>query len=251
MKTYPVLLLATLTGLSASAAQVFSDSFNYPDGSITAVSGGVWTTDGGTAGQVDVQSGVVNLTENESEDVSAMLSGNPYTTGDLYLSMLLNFSALPTASGGYGFFADFYGASQRGRLFVTTVGAAPGDFRLGVSNGSTLVSEALPVDLSLNQTYVAVVRYNLDSVATTVWVNPLSEADTSATAIDAVTASAIQSIELRQSKTSNTSMGTLTVDNLLVGTTFNDVFQVVPEPSTLTLIGMGGLLLGQWLHRRS
>ena len=49
-----VIAFLGLIGTKASATILFSDSFSYADGAITAVSGGVWTNHSGTANQVDV-----------------------------------------------------------------------------------------------------------------------------------------------------------------------------------------------------
>ena len=137
--------------MGASATTLFSDDFNsYADGSLVTVSGGVWANHSGTLGQVDVFSRGVNLTENESEDVNALISGGPYSSGVLYYGLTVNFSALPSFAAG-GYFAHFKDATTgfRARLFVTTTGAAPGTYRLGINNGSTPVSVIFPTDLTL------------------------------------------------------------------------------------------------------
>src|SRR2546422_206383 len=79
----------------ARSAVILDDSFDYADGPLTAVSGGIWTTHSGTVDQVDVASGKVNLSQNESEDVNAPLAGAPYDGPTLYASFLVNFAALP------------------------------------------------------------------------------------------------------------------------------------------------------------
>lgn len=40
-----------------------------------------------------------------------------------------------------------------------------------------------------------------------------------------------------------TGIGNSTVDNLLVGTTFGDVVPAVPEPATMSLLGLGALAM--------
>ena len=252
MKIRSLICLSAFVAVSASASILFTDDFNYSDGSITAVSGGIWANHSGTAGQVDVQSALVNLTAAESEDVNALISGGPYTSGFLYFSMAVNFSVLPAVGGGY--FAHFKDATTSGfraRLYATTTGATAGFYRLGVNNGSNLpITATLPADLSLGSTYQVVVRYDASSPAnaTTVWVNPLLETDPSATATDLVTALGITSIGLRQSTIAAGGMGTLTVDNVRVATSF---IEVIPEPSVVALAGLGGLLFLQQLRRRN
>ncbi len=247
-----VLIVLGITAAGASGASLFSDNFNsYADGPLVTVSGGIWSTHSGTAGQVDVSSGVVNLTENESEDVNALISGQPYSTGVLYYGLTVNFSALPSFEVG-GYFAHFKDATTgfRARLFVTTTGAAPGTYRLGINNGSTPVSAIFPTDLTLNSNHRAIVRYDLGAVSTSLWVDPSTESDPSVLATDVVTANQVVGIALRQSKTSSSGMGTLTVDDVAVGTAFGDVV-VVPEPAGLLSLGLLGLAGARLLRRRS
>jgi hypothetical protein len=241
MKKYLILALLAFVSWNASATLLFSDNFNtYADGSLTTVSGGIWANHSGTLGQVDVQSGAVNLTATESEDVNALITGGPYTSGLLYYSLTVNFSVLPAGAGNY--FAHFKDATTgfRARLFATTVGATPGFYRLAINNGSTPISATFGTDLALGSSYQAVVRYDAFAVATTLWVDPTLETDPSVTATDGVTGIGVSAIALRQSRTTGpVDMGTLTADNVLVATSFAEV---VPEPSSIMLVSLGGLL---------
>lgn len=248
MKLCSLICLSAFVTVSVSASILFSDDFNYSDGSLSgpsSVSGGTWFTHSATAsqtGQVDVASSRVNLTAAEGEDVSATLFGAPYVAGTLYYSLTVNFSALPAVAGGY--FAHFGDLTTgfRGRLFATTVGAAPGSFRLAINNGSTPISATFGSDLSLGSDYQAVVRYDVGAVATTLWVNPLLETDPSVSAADVVTGISVSRMALRQSSVAGGSMGTLTVDNVRVATTFGEVVAVVPEPTSAMLLSFGALV---------
>ena len=74
-------LIAAATFLPSVRADILlSDSFTYPDGSITANSGGKWATHSGTAGQAAVLGGVLNLSEKQSEDINSTLTGAPTFT---------------------------------------------------------------------------------------------------------------------------------------------------------------------------
>ena len=254
MKKCLVVSLLAFVAANASATTLFSDDFNYSNGSLanpSGVSGGIWFTHSATAtqtGQVDVASSQVNLTATEAEDVSATITGSPYAAGTLYYSLLVNFSILPAGTGGY--FAHFGDTTTgfRARLFATTVGAAPGFYRLAINNGSTPISATFATDLSLGSSYQAVVRYDLTAVATTLWLNPFLESDPSVSASDVVTGISVSRMALRQSTATGNGMGTLTADNVRVATSF---VEVVPEPSILALAGLGGLLLIQKFRRRN
>lgn len=217
-------------GLAVSAQAgtlLLNEPFAYGPGALTTVSAGLWVNHSGTAGQVDVASGKVNLTQSESEDVNALLAA--YSTTNLYASFVVNFSALPAGVGEY--FAHFKNVTTsnfRCRVFANTNGTDGTKFRVGITRGA---SGATPVyiatDLSLNTDYKLVVRYNALSAESTLWLNPGSESAIGdrADALDSTTTNAIVAFALRQVG-QNPSMGTLTLDDLKVGTNFTDVVAV-------------------------
>jgi hypothetical protein len=221
MKKLALSLITTaVLAMSSRAAIVLNEPFSYEDGSLITVSSGLWATTSGTAGQVDVVSGKVNLSQTETEDVNAPISGGPYSSGILYASFVVNFSTLPIGSGAY--FAHFKDATTsgfRGRVWAETTGAAPGQFRLAIANSGSPV--AIEKDLSLNTDYLIVMRYDTALAATTLWINPGSESSTGdrADAADSIGALAISTFGLRQSN----SEGIMTLDDLKVGTAFTDV----------------------------
>ena len=228
------------TALAAHASLIFSNSFAYPDGPLVTVSAGSplgeWIThSGNTTGQVDVVSGKVNLTQSESEDVSTVLTNaafpTPISSGTIYASFVVNFSQVPNGTGGYFWhFRDTGTFNFRARVWASTNGAAADSFRVGVSVGGNS-PVYIPMDLSLNQDYKLVVRYNLDASTATLWINPTSEASAnSVTATDSYAAIPLYNVCLRQAG-SNPGIGVLTVDDLLVGTTFGDVSVIGGPPS--------------------
>ena len=113
--------------LNAHSAALLSDSFSYTNGALVSVGGTKWSTHSGTTGEVDVASQRMFLTQVKTEDVNAILVGQPYTSAAgarLYASFNVNCTSLPTGGGNY--FAHFKGGSTfRSRLFATTNGAAP------------------------------------------------------------------------------------------------------------------------------
>lgn len=237
-KLFLTLGAVSVLALTSQATLILNETFSYTDGSITANSGGVWTNHSGAAGQVDVASGVVNLSQLEAEDISAGLSGGPYTTGNLYASFKINFSALPAGSGGYFYhFRDTGTVNFRARTFATTSGAAPGTFRIGITSGGNTPTN-IPVDLNLATEYKVVVRYDAATVAATLWISPTSEsaATSRADSTDTASAVSIYSACLRQSTSSGNGMGVLTIDDLLIGTAFTDVQTVGGPPSISGLV---------------
>ena len=222
-----------LAALSARAAVVLSDDFAYSDGALTNVSGGKWSTHSGTGGQADVAGGVLNVTEAESEDVNAPLKDGPYAAGMLYASFRITFTALPSGTGGY--FAHFKdsGTGFRAKLFATTTGAAAGSLKLGVSATSNTGFTPTDQDVALNTTYRVVLRVDASTMASTLWLDPTSEADAGAVTSDTATAVSIAGFAFRQSLSSGNGVGTFTVDDLIVGTEFAEVLGPVPPSAPI------------------
>lgn len=228
----------------AHAGIILSDDFNYADGALTTVAASTWVTHSGTAGQIKVLNGAITLSQTDSEDVNAVLPGGPYTTGVLYASFSAKFTALPTGAGGYfAHFKDEGTSNLKGRIYASTNGAAAGALRLGVTaGGSTPVVFAR--DISLNNFVIIVVRLDVAAMNATMWVNPASESDTSARSVDATAAAGITRFAFRQSMSSGSGMGVETIDHLIVGRTFEDVFSTSNPPTvrftnTLDLIRKG------------
>jgi len=220
---------------------VFNDYFDYPDGPITDASLGLWRRHSGTAGQMDIVSGMLNVTAGDSEDVNALLIGQPYATNQpfvLYSSFTVNFSALPTMAGTY--FAHFRdentGAATGfgGRVWASTTNSSDPStyFRLGIANGSgaTNTSGQFPMDLVLNSNYTVVTRFIPSNGVATIWINPASESggvtatDVSANPTVVTNPITVTSYAFRQSG----GEGTMKIDNLQIGLTFASVSGVVP-----------------------
>src|SRR5262245_23880472 len=101
MKYLSSVAFALLFAASAPAALLLDEPFSYADGSVITNSSFLWNTHSGTTGQTRVVSGQVNLSQGQSEDINALIPGQPYTNGFLYVSAVVSFSTLPLGSGGY------------------------------------------------------------------------------------------------------------------------------------------------------
>jgi hypothetical protein len=214
-----------------SSEVVFYEPFDYADGSVNAVSGSRWSNHSGIAGQTQITAGELALSFAQTEDISSVLIGAPYAPDSgktLYTAFTVNFNVLPTSPGEYfaHFLAPGSGGAFRARLYTTTIGAELGYYRLAIANTSGTVSNAVafPLDLSPDVEYLVVVRYDIASGASTLWINPSSESDPGATATDNPGVTSINAWAFRQSSTTaNGSMGGLRVDDLTVGLSFGAV----------------------------
>lgn len=233
LKKIGSLLVLCLLALGARASIQFQDTFGtYPDGDLTnaAVGGAKWsiTSGGGTAGPMSVLAGKVNNSQTRGQDCQAFLSVSNAAvdiTNILYVSFTINDTILPTGNNGY-YFTHFNGSTFKGRIYALTNGAAVGTFRLGIGNGSGTQTN-LPTDLSTGTDYRVVARLLLNnaggSSVSTLWVNPAGESATGVSDTNVSAPGYITTYNFRQPGSTAAGVTTLTVTNLIVGTTFADV----------------------------
>jgi hypothetical protein len=210
-----------------SASVLLDEPFSYSDGPVTVNSGFRWSKHSGIDFQTQVASGELHLSSSQTEDINAVLIGGPYTPASgktLYAGFTVNFSLLPGGAGDY--FAHFrqVNGGFQARLFATTIGVTPGSFRLGIANDSGNVTNAaiFPMELSPQTKYVVVVRYDVASGTSALWVNPRSQNDTRVIASDTPDIGPIGSWAFRQNATSTGDIGTLSIDELRVALSFAD-----------------------------
>ncbi|HLP78710.1 MAG TPA: immunoglobulin domain-containing protein, partial [Candidatus Paceibacterota bacterium] len=192
-----------------------------------------WATHSGTANELGVTSGQIQVTSANGEDVNASLDGGPYdsssATNYFYASFTVKFTALPNTAGTYlAHFKSTAATAFAGRIWALTGGAAAGKFRLGISSASGSAANATyPLDLSLETNYLVVARFvNTDS-AMRLWINPVAETDSSVTTTETPSPFTVAAFAFREAS----GEGTMSIDNLRVGTTFGDV---VPDAPNLT-----------------
>lgn len=233
----------TFLFLSASSfgAILINETFSYPDGALTTVSGGNWINHSGTALEQTVSNGCVILQQTKTEDTHRNFTAQ--ASGAVWTGVDVKFTALPLAGAGTYFlhYSDGMTSTFRGRVFASITGAAAGKFRIGIAENLG-PANFVTSDLSLNTVYRVLLKTNvadMDSMVEVVGLGTASQADASAVAT-------MNAINLRQANNTG-GMGELCVDNLIVGTSREEV---VPEPASLFGLGSAVALLGVRRRRR-
>ena len=258
MKKIALLLVSLLAVTSTTkAVLVFSESFDsYPNGSIVANSGGIWTQNTGTAGtmlvtnapsnpQLEVAGAISTRTEDIAHQFSSLYATNGATT-ELYASFKLIGTNLPNFYGTY--IAHFSGTNSFGTLsgfrarvwintsnVVTHVPTNANQFYVGIVNsGGGSVTNGIgqwSTALNLFETNIIVTKYVLTNGASTLWVNPVTVSSPSVTATDIIPNDNgnptngilnISHYSFRQSNSGGHS-GIMRIDDFKVGTAFSDV----------------------------
>ena len=244
-----ILLCLALVALPTSlpAVVLLNEPFNYSNGSLTTNSSFVWVTHSGatgTTGQTQVVSGKAQLLFAQGEDVSSYLAGQPYLPGGaanfFYAAFTVRFTALPPSAGNY--FAHFKdvgpSAGFCARIWALTSGAPAQKFRLGISSTTSTLNVSATNELSLHVDYRVVVRLINTNSVSTLWIDPAAETDPSISSTETAATTTLAMFALRQPASGS---AVLTMDDLIVGTTFSDVVSNSPaQPPIIT-----GLLTSQ------
>ncbi|MDE3068401.1 MAG: hypothetical protein KGJ60_12745 [Verrucomicrobiota bacterium] len=244
MKKLAVLSLLTVgfmhVNQSRAAALYSTDFNNLANGDLVGQDN--WAAYSAAAlTPVQISGGEISLAQGSGsrEDVERDL-GATMGSGDTWF---YSFDVAVTGDSSTNYFAMLWQNTTTfdARLFVAPT--TEGDFTFGIGSGSTVGAEWNSA-LTFGTTHKVVVGYDFDSTDVTLWVDPASGTSPSVTYTGG-SSHPVTAIAFRQATGSS---ATETIDNLAVGTSFNDV-TAAPEPSALALAGAGSLLVWS-LHRR-
>lgn len=221
-KNYFFTLLATLFFTAFSYGQViFQDDFTYADGDLTASAD--WTAHSASGSvPIQVSSGMAVIAQGggSREDVSRAFSS---VTGDVYYAFdfIVNDLGSPVSGGDYEYFAHFKDDSFGFRARVDIIEpSGSGDFSIGLSPNTSTATNTWGTDLSFGQQYRVIVKYDQVTGVAQLWIDASDSSDTSISTA-AVSPLSMENFSLRQAGSSVNE--TITVDNLVVGQTFDDV----------------------------
>ena len=212
--------------------QLVSESFSYSDGNL--VGNGNWVSFSGTAGEIQVGSGLITITDSDSEDArvtfTAQSSGTVYFGYDIKVSDPSSYTS--TDFEYFSGFAD--GTAFENRVDVAAFSAS--GWKPGISNSASAAEATWASDLSYASTYRIVVGITISTGVSELWVDPSSSSSTKITGTGSQTITEIDAFYLRQSAaTPNLS---LTLDNLSISTDFDDAktfpVSAVAEPTSIS-----------------
>jgi hypothetical protein len=236
----PLIVLALMACLAipAMSAVVFTETFSYPDGNLAGNGVPAWTTFSGAGTDLQVVAGTgTGLSSNSPDDSRGFAVQS--TTQKTYWCMNLRLPAQTPSTGmtAFAFLIDATTTNFFGRAYIIPTGST---FTVGVSPGSCNAPACTPAvwgsALAFDHTYVLTVSYDPVAGSSELWVDAGAETDpkitTSVFSGTAPLNAAVQKFGFRQGAPPTGQPGTAAwswvVDNLGVGTTFNDACGNIP-----------------------
>jgi len=227
MRKTAIALLALGLAVAASpagAVSLMSETFTYPDGVLTTVSGGNWVNHSGTGTFIPVASGAVTVAHGSGsrEDVNRSF-GAQGATATTYACFQVT---VPDPGGAvttayFAHFKDTGTINFAGRVFVVASGAG---FTFGLAATSSTVTTTWPVTLNYGQQYTVAVSYDAAAGSSQLWVDPTSSGSPSISAGGGATGTDVSAFALRQAGGNTVQV----IDNIQVGTSFDDT---CPSPT--------------------
>lgn len=243
-------LLSTTIASLLVASPGFAEVLIYDDfptnGTLTGTTpavGGRWTTISGTTNQFQVVNNRLQLTDSDSEDVTSSF-GEDVTRGKIYYGFDVSVADPGSYTGtDFEYFAHWTTTSSFiSRTDVAAFSAA--GWRPGQGGRSSTAEVVWGSDLAYGTDYRLVVGHDFTTGLSSLWVDPTAESDTSIVTTSAITGFTAQGFNFRQSAA--TPNQDYSIGRLRVATTFDEVLVgVVPEPSSLAMLGLGGLLVAR------
>jgi hypothetical protein len=227
----------TVTNAAGVGSPILLERFEHENGPLCEVSSGAWRRHSGASNEIAVSQGAIRLSEQLSEDINLPIPGSPFPTNAcLYAGFALVCEVLPSGPDG-GYFAHFKdgGNGYRCRVFACTNGAAAGCWRLGVSGAANAASACLAEDLLLEHSYRVVMRLDLGTGESALWVDPHSENDPAAVSTDSGKSIGASAFAFRQSLSGGNGMGVLRVDDLAIGRSLQSVLLGPHETTAISL----------------
>jgi len=212
-----------LIASSAFASTLMTETFSYANGGLVAGSGGNWTTHSGTGTDIQVVSGHAAGDMVNAPDDNRTFAAQG-ATAKTFACFTVNIpSVVGTPSTNYFLhFKDTGTINFAARVFVVPSGTT---FTFGLSTSTSSPTATWPTALNYGQTYVVAIDYDAAAGTSDLWVNPADETSPKITGAVGTTGFLLSALAMRESATITPAGSVLwkyNVDDVAVGTTFND-----------------------------
>jgi hypothetical protein len=223
---------------------VFSEHFDYPlNTSILNSSPCFWVRRNSSAQSVnfrtyssDAQAWI--RPKSGADHGAAPLAHGPYTAGSgtvlytMFKAQWIDVGDAPVVGDSDGAFillapTASANADQLVRIATLTNGVPDGYFRLLLSNGGSTFTPYTLLDLSVWGVYNIVVRYDVDTAKSTLWIDAASETSPGVSATDTQDPSSVGYVAIRQ----ELNMGNILVDDLKVVAISKPTLTSITPPS--------------------
>lgn len=250
--------LVAMWSSQASATLFYIDTFNYPDGNLTTVSGGLWVGHSGSGfnDDIEVKNGNALVRNSGSEDANRQ-TGSIMGANDVWYyaaTFRLDDKGASVDGMNEDYFLHFKdsGTFNFNARLLPTNPSGGGDYSLAIAASSLGDGRAdWASDLNYGDNVCVVVEWNNGTGEATLWVNPIDSNSPSVTDDELADAMRdIESLAIRQDFISpGTPNNLIRLHNVSVATSWDEAKNALPEPASLALVGIGGLLMG--LRRRT
>ena len=216
---------------------LFSESFELSDGPLTPETD--WEPHSGHPGTTLVQGEALVLNDQSTEDLNVPLPGHPYLPEeDLVLHLGFDLTIISAPSGPGTYFAHFKGSGNRdfrGRIFVRADDESPEQIQVGLQADSSGIPLFHATKLDPFIPYRVQVAYQLATNQAVLWVNPATNPSLVVESEGLAQPAPIQAMAFRQTGSPSGGIGTLRIDNLDIGTTFESVHRTPPQLPELSI----------------
>lgn len=226
------LSLALLAG-SSFGAILATDDFSYT-GALTANG---WTAYSGADASI-TSDGTSATVGTGAEDIRLSTAFADQGTGSVFASFNLTVASL--SSGGAYVFGFLDGTAMESRFGLSASGSG---FAISVfGTGSTSLGNSS--ELAFSTSYFVTLGYNASTYTHSVWINS-DGTDESTPDLSFVAGSntGIDNFFFRQVTPFQNNANTFDVEDLVVASTFGEAAPAIPEPATMSLLGLGALAM--------